>query len=166
MATTNDSGRRQSKVVFDRVEPRSLPFGVKAFELPQGVDLAANEVRSLTWVYDTASDLVRWSSPLEELLGFEAGTPGFSVVTTGDVGDTDSGPAALSAVSSSSSALTLVQDEDDDEDDIGDRADGGSPAAGSEDCVQTHTGDTEFGDAVLAPIIEPIRRALPRPSST
>ena len=32
-----------------------------------------------TWLYDTASDALSWSSPIEELLGFAAGTAGFAV---------------------------------------------------------------------------------------
>ena len=41
----------------------------------------------MTWVYDSANDSIIWSSPIEELFGFEAGVRGFSVLR--DDGDRD-----------------------------------------------------------------------------
>src|SRR5664280_605415 len=80
MATTNSFDERRSKVAFDRVNLDSSPYGARSFELSPGVNLDGNEVLSLTWVFDPARDRVVWSTPVEGLFRFDAGTSGFSVL--------------------------------------------------------------------------------------
>ena len=79
MVTTSGFDERRSKVAFDRVEFDHPSMGDRAFELSRGVDLSEKELRSVTWVYDTAQDAVIWSTPVEEFFGFEDGVLGFSV---------------------------------------------------------------------------------------
>ena len=63
---------QRTKVSFDRIEDR-------VFELSEDIDLANKELRSLTWVYDPSSDIITWSSPIEELLGFAEGMGEFTI---------------------------------------------------------------------------------------
>jgi len=73
MTTTSSFGERRSRVQFDRIGNDGSPMGDRAFELSQGVGPAGQDLRSVTWVYDVADDAVMWSSPIEELFGFEEG---------------------------------------------------------------------------------------------
>ena len=80
MVTTSefDGGRRT--VSFDRVELGGTTFPEHPFELSQPIDLTGDGLPTVTWVYDSAKDVVTWSSPIEELFGFPMGIRGFSVV--------------------------------------------------------------------------------------
>ncbi len=80
MTTTSSFGDRRSRVQFDRIETDGSPMGDRAFELSQEIDLAGKDLRSVTWVYDIATDSVMWSAPIQELFGFEEGVLGFSVL--------------------------------------------------------------------------------------
>ncbi len=80
MTTTNSFGDRRSRVQFDRVESDGSPMGDRSFELSQEIDLAGKDLLSVTWVYEAAGNVVKWSSPIEELFGFEPGVLGFSVL--------------------------------------------------------------------------------------
>jgi diguanylate cyclase (GGDEF)-like protein/PAS domain S-box-containing protein len=77
MATAKEFERRRT--VFDRVEQTTSVLGDRTFELSQDLDLMGAGLPTAVWIYDTESDAVTWSSPIEELFGFPAGTPGFSV---------------------------------------------------------------------------------------
>ena len=80
MARTSSFGDRRSKLSFDRVDQSDSDFSDRTLEIPAEIDLAAKEFRSVTWVYDTVNDTVIWSRPLEELFGFPAGVPGFTLL--------------------------------------------------------------------------------------
>jgi diguanylate cyclase (GGDEF)-like protein/PAS domain S-box-containing protein len=131
MATASNFGDRGSRVSFDRIELDDS-LGDRAFELSEAVELASNELQSVTWVYDMAKDSVMWSSPIEQLFGFEEGVRGFSVLLDGTpepaCGDTHADP-------------------DDDE-------------ARSSVKTRFATG-ADTGDELLAPILTPIRHGVP-----
>ncbi len=63
---------------FDRIERGAL-LADRTFELSHDVDLASDGLPTITWIYDTTTDRVMWSTPVEELFGFPPGTTGFSV---------------------------------------------------------------------------------------
>ncbi|MGO8872194.1 MAG: EAL domain-containing protein [Acidimicrobiales bacterium] len=132
MATTSSFGDPRSKVSYDRVEFEELPFGDRTLALSQGVDLVADDLHSVTWVYDVDKDSVIWSSPVETFFGFEEGVRGFSVLREGSEA-LDTGDAELTC------------DED---------ADRGGGA-------QRFASGTEAGEALLAPILAPIRHGAP-----
>ena len=77
MATAKEFERRRA--VFDRVELTNSVLGDRAFELSQEVDLMGSGLPTVIWIYDTAADAVSWSTPVEELFGFPAGTRGFAI---------------------------------------------------------------------------------------
>ena len=133
MAKTSSFGDRRSRVSFDRVELARSPLGDRAFELSQGVELVGNELQSVTWVYDIGRDSVIWSSPIEEFFGFEEGVRGFSVVPDH--------AAALSVAEGPGRR----------------RSDQRDPSGLS----SRFAGGAEAGDALLAPILAPIRRGSP-----
>jgi diguanylate cyclase (GGDEF)-like protein/PAS domain S-box-containing protein len=131
MATKSSFGDRQSKVSFDRVE-LGQAAGDRAYELSQAVEFGGKELQSVTWVYDLAKDTVIWSSPIERLFGFEEGVRGFSVLRNDTMVLADGRPAGAG---------------DDDSD-------------GS--CAETRFADgADTGDALLAPILAPIRHGVP-----
>jgi diguanylate cyclase (GGDEF)-like protein/PAS domain S-box-containing protein len=132
MATTSSYGGRPSKVSFDRIELNDSTTGDRVFELSEGIDLADKELRSLTWVYDVVRDTIIWSSPVEELLGFPEGVLGFCVV--------ERDPEALDADGTESGA--------------------GPDEVDPDDPSRYASGD-EVGQALLAPILTPIRQGHP-----
>jgi diguanylate cyclase (GGDEF)-like protein/PAS domain S-box-containing protein len=134
MARTSSYGDRRSKVSFDRVDSEELSQSYRAFELSEGVDLAGTEFQSVTWVFDVTNDSIAWSSPIEELFGFEEGVCAFTVLRDDD----PEGEARC--------------DEDGADDD------GTDP--GSNRTPRLATG-ADTGEALLAPILEPIRHGLP-----
>jgi hypothetical protein len=69
MARTSSFGDRRSKLAFDRVD-EDAALTDRTLGLSSGFDSAADEFQSVTWVYDLKSDVVIWSSPIEELFGF------------------------------------------------------------------------------------------------
>jgi len=56
-------------------------------ELSEDIDLTIDGLRTVTWVYDSATDEVSWSYPFEELFGFAAGERGFAVSSGTSVAD-------------------------------------------------------------------------------
>ena len=127
MAATSSYDDRRSKVSFDRIGLNDSTTGDRVFELSEGVDLADKELRSLTWVYDAVGDTVIWSSPIEEFLGFTEGSLGFCVIENA---------AALD--------------------------DGGTEFEQNRHELDPHQPDrystgNEVGEALLAPILAPIR---------
>ena len=94
----------------------------------------------MTWVYDRASDTVIWLDPIEELFGFEAGHPRLHRRRLGD-------PSAGSARLTDPAPTTPTHDVD-------------RPA-------RSRRPPSDTGEALLAPILAPIRHgASRRPSST
>jgi diguanylate cyclase (GGDEF)-like protein/PAS domain S-box-containing protein len=91
MVTTSEFDGQRSKVAFDRVEFDHLSVGDRAYELSREVELTEKELRSVTWVYDIARDVVIWSTSIEEFFGFEEGVLGFSVAD--DEAEVVGGPA-------------------------------------------------------------------------
>jgi diguanylate cyclase (GGDEF)-like protein/PAS domain S-box-containing protein len=77
MATAKEFERRRT--VFDRVEQTTSVLGDRTFELSQEFDLMGAGLPTAIWIYNTVSDILTWSSPIEELFGFPPGTVGFSV---------------------------------------------------------------------------------------
>ena len=71
MATKSSFEGRRSRVSFDRVDLNEVPVGDRVFELSEGVELGDKDLQSVTWIYDTVRDSVIWSSPVEELFGFQ-----------------------------------------------------------------------------------------------
>jgi diguanylate cyclase (GGDEF)-like protein/PAS domain S-box-containing protein len=127
------SSDRRSRLSFDRVEQSDSAFSDRAFELSQGIDVVGEDFQSATWVYDVRRDAVIWSSPIEELFGFEEGVIGFSVLQD-------------DAVALDADAATCTDPETG-------KDDSGEPALFA-------TG-AEAGDALLAPILVPIRNGTP-----
>ncbi|MGH9081534.1 MAG: EAL domain-containing protein [Acidimicrobiales bacterium] len=83
MTTTSSFDERRSRVSFDRIAADQGPTADHPFELSHEVDLADEQLRSVTWVYDAQRDTVVWSEPFEQLLGFEQGVVGFAVAPDG-----------------------------------------------------------------------------------
>ena len=133
MAKTSSFDDRRSRVSFDRVELARSPLGDRAFELSQGVELVGTELQSVTWVYDIDRDSVIWSSPIERFFGFEEGVRGFSVV-----------PDPAAALNGAGGPGRR-------------RSDHRDPSGPS----SRFAGGAESGDALLAPILTPIRRGSP-----
>ena len=77
MATAKEFERRRT--VFDRVEQSNSVLGDRTFELSQDLDPLGAGLPTVIWIYDTIADAVSWSSPIEELFGYPAGTRGFRV---------------------------------------------------------------------------------------
>jgi diguanylate cyclase (GGDEF)-like protein/PAS domain S-box-containing protein len=134
MTTTNSFGDRRSKVQFDRVESDGSPMGDRPFELSQDIDLTGKDLLSVTWVYEVASDVVTWSSPIEELFGFEQGVLGFSVLRA-DAGKQSGRP------------------------DCSDQAEAGAPEAARG--PELYATGADIGEDLLAPILTPIRNGSP-----
>ena len=77
MATAKEFERRGT--VFDRVEQTTSVLGDRSFELAQDIDLMGAGLPTVVWIHDAASGAVSWSSPIEQLFGFDPGTTGFHV---------------------------------------------------------------------------------------
>jgi diguanylate cyclase (GGDEF)-like protein/PAS domain S-box-containing protein len=131
MTTTSSFGERRSRVQFDRIGNDGSPMGDRAFELSQGVGPAGQDLRSVTWVYDVADDAVMWSSPIEELFGFEEGVLGFSVLRA----DSAEGAAVADAT--------------------------GETAEGDPSTPVPEVFATDIGAELLTPILAPIRAGTP-----
>jgi diguanylate cyclase (GGDEF)-like protein/PAS domain S-box-containing protein len=120
---SSEGGRRA--VSFDRIERGSSEFASQTVEIAPDVDLSIEGVRTITWLYDQAADIIVWSHPLEEFFGFEPGIRGFRVRPThAPAGD------------------TLSDDELEDEE-------------------ARYGGGDDLGEALLAPILAPLRRGTP-----
>ncbi len=132
MATKSSFDGRRSRVSFDRVDLNEVPVGDRVFELSEGVELGDKDLQSVTWIYDTVRDSVIWSSPVEELFGFQKGVLGFSVRGEHDEGVETSGPRPSGH---------------------GDPDVQGTPPE--------FVSGAEAGDLLLAPILAPVRRGLP-----
>ncbi len=132
MATASSFGDRSSKVSFDRIDLEDSPFGDRVFELSDGIELGAKELRSVTWVYDVAKDTVIWSSSIEELFGFEEGVRGFSVTRDDTFG--------IDGVVSGSEQIT-------------------DPEYSAAETRFADGADT--GELLLAPILAPVRAGVP-----
>ncbi len=88
MVTANGFGGQRPTLSFDRIE--SGP--ASTLELSQDIDLTAEGLPTVTWVYDASTDEINWSYPFEELLGFGPLDEGFSVCGTAVVGAHGTGP--------------------------------------------------------------------------
>jgi diguanylate cyclase (GGDEF)-like protein/PAS domain S-box-containing protein len=77
MATAKEFERRRA--TFDRVELTTSVLGDRSFELSQEIDLIGDGPPTVVWVLDNSSGAVSWSTPIEELFGYEPGTMGFFV---------------------------------------------------------------------------------------
>ena len=77
MATAKEFER--NRATFDRVELTTSVLGDRSFELSQEIDLKGAGPSTVVWVHDNSTGSVSWSTPIEELFGYEPGTPGFSV---------------------------------------------------------------------------------------
>ncbi len=78
--STSDGRRQASRrdsVSFDRIALDELSFPDLPHELSRNVQ--EHGIATLTWAYDRQTDVVAWSSSVEEFFGFEDGTPGFIV---------------------------------------------------------------------------------------
>ena len=143
MVTTNSFGDRQSALSFDRIEPGDSSFVDAAFELSQDVDLTAEGLQTVTWAYDRNIDAVIWTSPLEVLFGFDEGTDGFSVHgAIGTKGGRTAGPGSTPVAEPTGDQPT-------------------SPTSSTPPTSPSSPTVDDIGEALLAPILAPIRLGAP-----
>ena len=147
MTTAKESDRQRT--VFDRVDQSASVLGDRTFELSQELDLMGAGLPTATWLYDTASDALSWSSPIEELFGFASGTVGFAVrpVESGPAPTTRlvHGPDLPGAAPSSRRRNRSF-------------ADSLNADAGGN---QTGVGTPSLGTLLLEPVLAPLRAGVP-----
>ena len=79
MVRAGSYGDRRRAVSFDRIDTGNSVFADRPVELSHEINLASDDLKTVNWVYDPASDTVAWSAPIERFFGFEKGVRGFSV---------------------------------------------------------------------------------------
>jgi diguanylate cyclase (GGDEF)-like protein/PAS domain S-box-containing protein len=164
MVTASTQDGRPRTVSFDRVDPEAGDFPLHPFELSHDVDLSSDGVRTVTWVYDCTTDSVIWSRPVEEFFGFAPGVRGFAVhgvaVADGtpalEAGDAPDPGDAGATVETGETGETGAAESDGTQTGIEPAAEwnvAGPP-------VLDYSDPADIGEAMLAPILAPMRLGL------
>jgi len=128
-------GGRRRTVSFDRVDRENASYRDHPVELSRDIDLEADQLATVTWVYDRSDDSVRWSSAIEKFFGFAKGVRGFSIRTDDEPASDGGGPELRAVGEGCRPVGTPI------------RLDFADPA--------------DIGLALLAPILTPIREGRP-----